>query len=372
MTSQQKSDQIDAQWRAQAPQWGRNKHKNEREMLYGILEDDETIYCLTGGWWKHDVKNATAKDGIAVATDRRILFLYGGRFGKAILELAHTDIESVNRHAEGSLADKVIISVPLNGPDYKIEHIDKGEAKLLTDFLQARLAGTSLPEPLEDPSERQADIDGQWVAAGGDMKRNQGEREMLYDILEREERVESLIEGLFGPDLTNAGNFGQNKSLHSGVVVATNRRILFVDKGVLGSKEVAEMPYLSIETVSYSEGMSFAGVKITGRGTASYQIQNVHKGMVRPFVNRVREHMTVAPSMQQSPLLAQHETQEEAPNSQPTLAEQLPSADRITTSAYDDPNEKLISQLERLSNMLDQGILTPEEFSVLKKKLLGL
>ena len=40
-------------------------------------------------------------------------------------------------------------------------------------------------------------------------------------------------------------------------------------------RETMELPYRSIEGVTSSTGMIFAGIQITGRGAASYRIENV-------------------------------------------------------------------------------------------------
>ena len=64
---------------------------------------------------------------------------------------------------------------------------------------------------------------------------------MLYDILEDAEHLEALIGGSFGPDLQATGgvtNIAKAGSLHRGAGVATDRRVIFLDKGIL-STEVA-------------------------------------------------------------------------------------------------------------------------------------
>ena len=92
---------------------------------------------------------------------------------------------------------------------------------------------------------------------------------MLYDLLEDDEHLEALVGRMFGPDMQATGGVtkifkgggggggGGGGSLHKGVGVATDRRAIFLDKGIL-STEVAEMPYASIESTSYSTGIIHA------------------------------------------------------------------------------------------------------------------
>ena len=84
---------------------------------------------------------------------------------------------------------------------------------------------------------------------------------MLYDLLEDDEHLEALVGGMFGPDMQATDGvtkiFKGAGSLHKGVGVATDRQAIFLDKGIL-STEVAEMPYTSIESISYSTGIIHA------------------------------------------------------------------------------------------------------------------
>ena len=128
---------------------------------------------------------------------------------------------------------------------------------------QARAWKAAVEAKDADAKERQARIDEQWVtlAPGWGMKVHKGERKMLADILEDGEVMEQLIGGSFGPDLGHASWKDGPNTLHTGIACATNRRLIFVDKGIMAS-EVAEMPYSSIEAVTYSSGIRFAGLGI--------------------------------------------------------------------------------------------------------------
>ncbi len=90
-----------------------------------------------------------------------------------------------------------------------------------------------------------------WGTWGNDANMHSGEHKMLYDLLEDNEHLEALVGGSFGPDLQATGgvtDIVRAGSLHKGVGVATDRRVIFLDKGIL-STEVAEIPYASIASI---------------------------------------------------------------------------------------------------------------------------
>ena len=98
-----------------------------------------------------------------------------------------------------------------------------------------------------------------WGTFGGEARYAQrAERKMLYDLLENNEDIIALVGGTY-----RAEQDTQRLHKHKGVAVATTKRILFLDKGVLGSNEVSEMPYRSAEGITYRTGLD------DGRGPAN-------------------------------------------------------------------------------------------------------
>ena len=182
-----------------------------------------------------------------------------------------------------------------------------------------------------------------WGGLFGDTNMHSGERKMLYDLLEDNEHLEALVGGAFGPDLQATGGVGsiaRAGSLHKGVGVATNRRVIFVDKGIL-STEVAEIPYTSIESISYSTGIVMGGLKISARGTTSLQVEMVTpKGSAKAFADVVRPHLSV------------------------------PSDVRVVQQAP--PQSSAIDDLRKLGELLQMGLITQEEFDTKKAQLLDL
>ena len=211
----------------------------------------------------------------------------------------------------------------------RVNQIDKRREKvgLAETVRRMKLEGEWL-----ELATRHQEIDDQWYAAkpsSQSRKMHSGERRMLYGILDYEERVESMVGGTFRQDTNRLHK-------HNGVAVATNRRVIFLDHGILGSTEVMEIAYVGIESITYSTGLMFAGVQVVGRGASGYRIEDImDKKSVQPFVACVRHHMEDA-----------------YPASSPTV----PSA---------------LDEIERLASLVERGFLDRAEFDAKKKELLG-
>ncbi len=114
-----------------------------------------------------------------------------------------------------------------------------------------------------------------------------GEFRMLHEILEEDESIEYWMGGRWGDasdsdtmaqaagraatsmDLRAASEGGPGGGMrrfltdvHDGVVVATERRVLMLNSGMV-SEQVAENPYAGLR-VAYNGGMVNAGVKLSG------------------------------------------------------------------------------------------------------------
>ena len=177
----------------------------------------------------------------------------------------------------------------------------------------------------------------QW---GGGM--HSGERKMLYSLLGPNEDIKALVGGTY-----RAEQDTNRLHHHQGVAVATTQRVLFLDKGILGSTEVSEMPYRSIEGITYSTGMIFGGVQITGIGGAGWRIEDVApKASAQQFAEAVRG---LIENPRKSPVSNN--------SSQITSSQEKPS---------------VADELTKLAALVKDGFLTQEEFDVTKKHLLKL
>lgn len=146
----------------------------------------------------------------------------------------------------------------------------------------------------------------------------------LPQILAESETIDNIAQGTY--------NNGQ------GILVSTNRRLVFVDKGLLYGLKVEDFPLDKITTIQYETGLLLGEIKIHTSGNIA-KIDNVEKATARAFAEFVRNKLS-QPKETTAPII----------NNQPDV--------------YD--------QLEKLAKLKEQGILTQEEFDTQKKKLLNL
>ncbi|WP_157811527.1 PH domain-containing protein [Lacinutrix sp. Bg11-31] len=143
----------------------------------------------------------------------------------------------------------------------------------------------------------------------------------LPQILAENEKIDHIIQGTY-----NNGN---------GILVSTNRRLVFIDKGMIYGLKVEDFPLEKISSIQYETGLILGKVKIHTSGNIA-SIDNVEKASSRIFAEFVRNKL----SKPKEPI---------AQNSQ-------------------EPN--VLEQIEKLGKLKDSGILTEAEFSEQKAKLL--
>lgn len=148
-----------------------------------------------------------------------------------------------------------------------------------------------------------------------------------------------LWEGETIEDATSGAMDGNN-----GLLVATNKRIIFVDKGLIGTK-VSDIAYDKMSSLEYGSGVLFGHVKFFASGNR-VMIDRIEKARVQPFAEGLRARISGA---------AAH------------ASAQPPAAGGQSTAPV-----SAIEQVKQLAELRDQGILTDEEFQTKKKALLGL
>lgn len=148
----------------------------------------------------------------------------------------------------------------------------------------------------------------------------------LPAIIPDGEELFGLVQGVY--------NGGQ------GILVATDRRLLFVDKGLLYGLKVEDFGLDKVTSIQIETGLIFADIKIMASGNIA-KITNVEKTGGRTFCEKVRAKLS-EPKQTAAPVTV--------------VQQQVDVAD----------------QLGKLAALKDQGILTQEEFDAQKKKLLGI
>lgn len=149
------------------------------------------------------------------------------------------------------------------------------------------------------------------------------ELEHLPEILETGEEVLAFASGLLD------GN--------TWLIALTDRRVLFLDKGMLYGLKQISIDLDRVNSVQGSTGLLLGKIIITD-GAQSYKIESVPKKTVGPFTNKVRDTISRRKAAGASPM--------------------------------DQPSDR-IGQIERLVALKDAGVLTEEEFAAEKERILG-
>lgn len=152
----------------------------------------------------------------------------------------------------------------------------------------------------------------------------------LPNILWEDEIIEKMIQG----------TYGEVSSI--GVLVATNKRLVFVDKGLIYGVRVEDFAYDKITSMEYKKGLVLGQIMMYSAGNRA-QITNCDKAQVQPFVEYVRARTSGRAAHASAP----------------------PPAEPVVSNDSD-----ALSRLERLAALKERGILTDEEFSAQKRKIL--
>ena len=120
------------------------------------------------------------------------------------------------------------------------------------------------------------------------------------------------------------------------LVVSTNKRVIFLDKGMIFGLKQVEIPLNKVNSIGHKKGLIFGEIEIWD-GASKINITNISKETLNPFVNAVNK------------------AKEELEKPKQHSVNQVSVAD----------------ELIKFKGLLDQGIITQEEFDKKKKELLG-
>lgn len=121
------------------------------------------------------------------------------------------------------------------------------------------------------------------------------------------------------------------------IITLTDRRIIFLDKGMIFGLKQEFVPLNKVNAVSCTTGLIFGNIIITD-GAKDRVITYVLKGTVKFFTNKVQ-----------------------------IALDAINNKSKSTKPIADDPYERL----EKIANLKNKGIITEEEFQKEKDKILG-
>lgn len=126
------------------------------------------------------------------------------------------------------------------------------------------------------------------------------------------------------------------------VIVCTNKRVLFLDKGMFFGCKQLEIPLEKINSIEATKGLLLGSIKIWD-GASAMKVDQVQKFALQPFVNAVN-----------------------------TAREALKNQNNHFQKPIEEKKDDYIAQLEKLAGLRDKGIITDEDFEAKKKQILGL
>lgn len=125
------------------------------------------------------------------------------------------------------------------------------------------------------------------------------------------------------------------------LMVCTNQRIIFIDKGLFYGIKSVEIPLSMVNAISYSKGVVLGKISITN-GAQVTKVDSVDKQTAPIMVNAIN---TARKELAQSTI-------------------------RQTITVSSSPST--VDQLRDLKSLVDDGIITQDDFNEKKKQLLGL
>ena len=343
MATKELRNRVDAQWRQQASTWGQENHDRERKLIYDYLDQDENIMGLVGCTW--GPAPAFGEDagfmmrqgrlkGVAVATNLGIYLVAQKGLNKLVTQMSLSSITAVE-HAGGivTVAGDGIHNWAGMGQDdpFQIRDVRGDRGNRFAELAQQ--LQTAPPSTATPPSAGQyvgmsktQRIDAQWQErslipgrqnqgflaglvggfSGKNLKDYDNERGKLYEVLDDDEDIEYWLGGRWGlpgdfefhHTATGMMNPGSG---HEGIAVATDRRVLLLQGGIVFNKEI-ELPYDRIEAVEYNDGLISSGIEFQGSTIEPYSFYFDHnnkagvKGAARRLVDCVRQHLDAPPS----------------------------------------------------------------------------
>ncbi len=124
------------------------------------------------------------------------------------------------------------------------------------------------------------------------------------------------------------------------LITCTDKRVIFLDKGLIYGLKHIEIPIEKINSVSHKKGLMF-GTLTVHHGSDSMLIKQINKDTIDPMMEAINREINKARDFGNNSI-----------------------KQRETVSAAD--------EIKKFKELLDEGVLTQEEFDAKKKELLGL
>ena len=298
--------------------------KREIDELPNILWEGEIVERLITGTY---VTGNGLVNGVLVATNRRLLIVDKGLFGKLKNEDFTYDNITTIESSTGRVSGELTVYASGNRETFKNVYKDTCQdfAAHLRNKLNRPLEQSTAPSTMKDDTAKATAIARATERIPAADRRFLAKREIdeLPNILWEGEIVERLITGTYDDGL--------------GVLAATNRRLIFIDKGLFGKLRIEDFTYDKITTIESSTGIIAGKLTVYASGNKE-TIENVYKFTCQDFAAHLRNKLN-RPS------------------------EQATAPSTVAVSVAD--------ELGKLAALRDSGVLTQEEFDQQKQRLLS-
>lgn len=190
-----------------------------------------------------------------------------------------------------------------------------------------------------------------------------GEVKELVNILERDEQLTAIAEALTIPGKIE------------GLLFSTPKRVVFIDKKLLGNVQKDEYPYHQIRSVEHVDSLLYSTLRIFCKNGSSAEFKLHNKSDGRNFSNAFNSYLngsTGQSASQQQQIQASSFNFYNLPD-QETPFHQKSSTESVSQRGSNDKRESaevIIQQLEKLGKLKEMGVLTEQEFAEQKRKLL--
>lgn len=154
----------------------------------------------------------------------------------------------------------------------------------------------------------------------------------LPNILSNDEELHGILQG--GLSAIKGNNYNG-----LGLIIATNKRVIFLRKSIIGTLTKEEYSLPLITSVAYRKGLMVSSVVITAANNEAI-IERCEKGSADKFINVVTNLIQSSQSYQNQKNNLQN-------------------------------SDDSIQKLERLFDLKQKGVITEDEYSQQKAKLLG-
>ncbi|PIF46120.1 uncharacterized protein DUF4428 [Chryseobacterium sp. 52] len=263
---------------------------------------------------------------------------------------------NVNKDLVSDLAKYTIVqirSMVLNGG---------GEQEMAIETEEFQTIEIAQPRIVETPSQsiqftytadapsRLDELKDQIVATGARLSLFvDSEVEELVNVLDQDEKLIAIAEG---------------KYLYNnleGIVVSTEKRIIFIDKKFFGGVFENEFPLHKVSSVQHDTSLMSSTLKVYTPGfTAEFKlyIKSAAKNFydaVQSYIGRSEDQIRL--QQMQAKLQQQQTVQQPQPSQSNSDEKEAPAV--------------IFEQLEKLGKLREMGVLTEEEFAEQKKKLLA-